>query len=68
MSNSDNHQNGTVSDVWEKDSEKVEESTPESLQLIESGKYNGNQHIDFNESGIIVNRYETNESGKIDSA
>ena len=61
MSNTDNHQNGTFSDVWEKDSEKVEESTPESLQLIESGKYNGNQHIDFSESRI-VNRYDTNES------
>lgn len=68
MSNSDNHQNGVFSDVWEKESEKVAESTPESLQLIESGKYNGNQHIDFNESGIVVNRYETNESGNIDSA
>ena len=68
MSNSDNHQNGIFSDVCEKDSVKVEESTPESLQLIESGKYNGNQHIDFNESGILVNRYESNESGKIDSA
>ena len=67
MSNTDNHQNGTFSDVCEKDSVKVEESTPESLQLIELGKYNGNQHIDFSESRI-VNRYDTNESGKIDSA
>lgn len=62
MSDSENHQNGMFPE-WEKGSEKSGNSA-DALHLIETGKPNGKQHLDFTDHAV-VNKYETSESGTI---
>ncbi|XP_052090408.1 solute carrier family 4 member 11-like isoform X1 [Mytilus californianus] len=59
MSDSENHQNGMFPE-WEKGSEKSGNSA-DALHLIETGKPNGKQHLDFTDNAV-VNRYETSDS------
>lgn len=65
MSDSDNHQNGMFSDVFDKD--KDPSTSQESLNLIEDGKSNGKQQLNFSEAGNKFNTYDINDSGKYHS-